>query len=317
MHSSEKACSALPITETVHAVCVCDCLDLLRRLPSGSVQLIICDPPYNINLAHWDNFSNYIAWASQWLKESERVLSETGSIAIFGGLQYQGEAGSGDLLEIIHYLRERSNMLLVNLIVWHYANGMSAHRFFANRHEEIVWFAKSKRYCFDLDAVRVPFDELTKQLYLKDKRLKPESVEKGKNPTNVWTIGRLNGNSVERVGHPTQKPEEVLRRLIRALSYQGSVVLDFFAGSGVATKVSIEEGRHSIAGDISPDLNSYLAGVLGRVRQDVTAPSFPYRLIGEDELEKHPVFNGAGSAGKADGGSGPSRPVSVESCSEE
>jgi hypothetical protein len=46
-------------------------------------------------------------------------------------------------------------------------------------------------------------------MYKKDKRLNPESIEKGKNPTNVWEIGRLNGNSVERVGHPTQKPLEI------------------------------------------------------------------------------------------------------------
>ncbi len=291
LHSSEKACSALPTAETIHAVCICDCLELLRRLPSASIQLIICDPPYNINLAQWDNFTNYIEWASEWLSESERVLSETGSIAIFGGLQYQGEAGSGDLLEIIHYLRDHSKMLLVNLIVWYYKNGMSAHRFFANRHEEIVWFAKTKRYCFDLDAVRVPFDEATKKAYLRDKRLRADSIEKGKNPTNVWAIGRLSANSKERVGHSTQKPEELIRRLIRAMSYEGSVVLDFFAGSGVTTKISIEEGRHSIVGDVSPDLNSYLTRLLGQLGHDKTRPTIPYSLIYQAQLEKHPVFH--------------------------
>ena len=84
-----------------------------------------------------------------------------------------------------------------------------------------------------LDAVRVQFDEATKALYKKDKRLNHESIEKRKNPTNVWEIGRLNSNSVERVGHPTQKPLELVRRFIRALSYPGSLVLDFFAGSGL------------------------------------------------------------------------------------
>tara|TARA_B100000131_G_C17784074_1_gene478515 strand:- start:98 stop:637 length:540 start_codon:yes stop_codon:yes gene_type:complete len=138
----------------------------------------------------------------------------------------------------------------VNLIVWNYPNGMGAQRFFANRHEEIVWFSKTKKYYFDLDSVRIPFDEKTKQTYLKDKRLRPESIEKGKNPTNVWNLPRLNGNSKERVGHPTQKPKEVIRRLVKSLSYPGSTVLDFFAGSGVSTIVSIEENRHSISSDI-------------------------------------------------------------------
>jgi site-specific DNA-methyltransferase (adenine-specific) len=290
LHVSERAIEMNTITETVHAALNFDCFELLRKIPSGSVQLIICDPPYNINLAQWDNFHDYIEWASEWLKESERVLSDSGSIAIFGGLQYQGEAGSGDLLEIMSYLRHHSKMLLVNLIIWHYANGMSAHRFFANRHEEIAWFAKTNKYFFDLDAVRIPFNEETKAAYLKDKRLRPESIEKGKNPTNVWTIGRLNANSLQRVGHPTQKPVEVIQRLVRALSFKGSNVLDFFAGSGVTTRVCMEEGRHSIASDSSPDLNEYLKRHITQIKNDMFSPAVPFRIIYESEFGAHPVF---------------------------
>ena len=202
-HSSESSLSISPAQSTRHVFDVADCLDTLAMLPDGSVQLIICDPPYNIMLADWDDRVDYLSWASQWLAEAERVLAPTGSIAIFGGLQYQGEAGSGDLLSIISHMRGNSKMLLANLIIWNYPNGMSAQRFFANRHEEIAWFAKTKKYFFDLDAVREPYDEETKAAYMKDKRLNPESVEKGRNPTNVWRMSRLNGNSRERVGHPT------------------------------------------------------------------------------------------------------------------
>ncbi|MDR1181584.1 MAG: site-specific DNA-methyltransferase [Bacteroidales bacterium] len=134
---------------------------------------------------------------------------------------------------------------------------MSTHRFFANRHEEAIWLSKTNKYYFDLDAVRVPFDEETKAMYKKDKRLNPESIEKGKNPTNVWEIGRLNGNSVERVGHPTQKPLEIIRRFVRALSYESSIVLGFFAGSGITGRVCIEENRHSIMVDADASLTAY------------------------------------------------------------
>jgi site-specific DNA-methyltransferase (adenine-specific) len=109
-----------------------------------------------------------------------------------------------------------------------------------------------------LDAVREPFDPATKAAYMRDKRLRPESIEKGKNPTNVWHIGRLSAKSLERVGHPTQKPAALIRRLVRALSYPGSVVLDFFAGACVTTRVAIEEGRHSICGDIDRNVYRYL-----------------------------------------------------------
>jgi len=134
---------------------------------------------------------------------------------------------------------------------------MSAHRFFANRHEEAVWLSKTNKYYFDLDSVRVPYDEEAKKAALRDKRLNPESVEKGKNPTNVWEIGRLNSNSSERVGHPTQKPVELIRRFVRALSYEGSIVLDFFAGSGTTGRVCIEENRNSVMVDADSSLKDY------------------------------------------------------------
>jgi len=171
-HSSLAAVQTRQGGRSVHCVLVRDCLDLLVELPDESVQLIICDPPYNIRVAEWDAHGDYLAWAARWLAEAERVLAPTGNLALFGGLQYQAEAGSGDLLSLLTYLRKRSALRLVNLIIWHYANGMSAHRFFANRHEEIAWFGKSSKYYFDLDAVREPYDEATKRSYLKDKRLR-------------------------------------------------------------------------------------------------------------------------------------------------
>lgn len=287
-HASEQLITAGVPGKTVHSAVTMDCCELLTKLPDNSVQLIVCDPPYNIQLADWDSHADYLAWASRWLLEAERVLCESGSIAIFGGLQYQAEAGSGDLLTLMSHLRSKSSMRLANLIIWNYPNGMGAHRFFANRHEEIAWFAKTKHYHFNLDAVREKFDEATKAVYLRDKRLRPESVEKGKNPSNVWRMMRLNGNSKERVGHPTQKPRAVIQRLIRALSFPGSVVLDFFAGSGVTTRVAIEEGRHSIACDADPQMKLYLRKQLESLGGDLLAPA--YELV-EDLNESHPIFS--------------------------
>jgi site-specific DNA-methyltransferase (adenine-specific) len=270
--------SSSPVT-TRHHVIAGDCLDVLRQLPDESVQLVLCDPPYNIQMADWDSHETYRDWAAIWLSEAERVLKDSGSLVIFGGLQYQEEAGSGDLLTLMMHLRECSSMRLVNLIVWNYPNGMSAQRFFANRHEEICWFAKGKNYYFDLDAVREPYDDETRETYLKDKRLRPENVAKGRNPTNVWRINRLNGNSKERVGHPTQKPRELIGRLMRGLSYPGSVVLDFFAGSAVTVRVAIEEGRHSIASDRDPKFQSYLAAQLEHMQVEHVGPVPDYEII--------------------------------------
>jgi site-specific DNA-methyltransferase (adenine-specific) len=244
------------IEKTLHSIYIEDAVSFLKRVPDSSVQLIILDPPYNLNMDVWDSFSNYLDWARAWLDQIYRVLSDTGNCVIFGGFQFQ-DLKHGDLLELLHYVRHKSDLLFVNLIIWYYKNGMSAHRFFANRHEEAVWLAKTKDYYFDLDSVRIPFDEETKRMYRRDKRLNPASIEKGKNPTNVWEISRLNANSKERVGHPTQKPLEIIRRFVRALSYEGSIVLDFFAGSGTTGRVCIEEGRHSILVDSDKRLADY------------------------------------------------------------
>jgi site-specific DNA-methyltransferase (adenine-specific) len=289
-HASELLVDGQVPEKTVHCALRIDCLDLLRRLPDKSVQLVICDPPYNIQLAQWDVHTDYLTWARQWLREAERVLNETGNLVIFGGLQYQGEAGSGDLLTLISEMRENSAMRLVNLIVWNYPNGMSAHRFFANRHEEIVWFGKSARYYFDLDSVREPYDEATKAAYKMDKRLRPDSIDKGRNPTNVWRIGRLNGNSKERVGHPTQKPRSLIQRIVRSLSYPGAVVLDFFAGSGITTRVAIEERRHSIAGDADAEFPSYLTKQLHLMRVGRMG-LFSELQVAEELSDTHPVFD--------------------------
>jgi site-specific DNA-methyltransferase (adenine-specific) len=274
---------------TLHIVAVMDCFTLLRGLPSESIQLAICDPPYNINVADWDDCAHYADWAGGWLAEIERVLAPSGSLVIFGGLQYQAEAGSGDLVSLIGWMRAHSRMRLANLIIWNYPNGLSAHRFFANRHEEIAWFAKSPKYYFDLDAVRTKLDVSTLARYRRDKRLNPDSLDRGINPTNVWRMPRLNGNAKERVGHPTQKPKRLIERLVRALSYPGSTVLDCFAGSGVTSRVAIETRRHSISVDVDPMFPIYFRRHLDQIDGGGLLPK-DYVLIEHAGWSAHPAF---------------------------
>ena len=288
-HSSARGAVVPGAGPTSHIVTVGDCLDVLRKIPDQSIQLAICDPPYNINVAAWDDHAHYVDWAGKWIGEMERVLKPSGNFVLFGGLQYQSEAGSGDLLSLMSWMRTHSKMGLTNLIIWNYPNGMSAQRFFANRHEEIAWFAKTPKYYFDLDAVRAPLDSERLQIYKRDKRLNPQSLDKGINPTNVWRIPRLNGNSKQRVGHPTQKPKALIERLVRALSYPGSTLLDVFAGSGVTTAVAIETGRHSISSDVDRSFLTYLERQLAQIQTDGARPS-EHALIKTQDWSAHPVF---------------------------
>lgn len=239
-----------------HCLYISDTVDVLKQIPDNSIQLVIADPPYNIDIAEWDNYDNYLAWASEWINEIYRVLSPKGNFVLFGGLQYCS-ANGGDLLELVHYIRHQTKFRLTNVIIWHYHNGMWAQRFFSNRHEEIIWFTKTDKYLFNLDAVRIKYDPDTLALYMKDKRLQEKNLRKGKNPSNVWVISRLNSNSRERVGHITQKPEAVIRRIIRSMSSEGDTIYDAFAGSTVVAKICIEEGRNSISCDIDEQTIEY------------------------------------------------------------
>ena len=266
------------ISKSMVNLCIQDAVEYLKTIPDSSIQLILIDPPYNLDLDYWDKFDNYLMWAKAWIDEIYRVLTDSGNCVIFGGFQFQ-DLKKGDLLEVLHYARHNTKLRFVNLIIWYYKNGMSAHRFFANRHEEAIWLSKTNKYFFDLDAVRVPYDEEAKKQALKDKRLIPENIEKGKNPTNVWEIGRLNGNSAERVGHPTQKPLEIIRRFVRSLSYEGSVVLDFFAGSGTTGRVCIEEKRHCIMVDSDPISRDYFAKHLEKMEDGTLFERKNYTLL--------------------------------------
>lgn len=170
-------------------------------------------------------------------------------------------------------------MRLVNLIVWNYPNGMSAHRFFASRHEEIAWYAKGPKYIFDLDAVREPYDERTLRAYSRDKRLRRATLEKGRNPTNVWRIGRLSSRSAERTGHPTQKPRAIIERLVLALSAPGGTVLDPFAGSGVTARSAALHGRNSISIEKSPSVTRRLARQFADLPAGACPPSIEIERI--------------------------------------
>ena len=148
------------------------------------------------------------------------------------------------------------------------------------------------KYYFDLDAVRTKLDAPTLARYRRDKRLNPDSLDKGINPTNVWKIPRLNGNSRERVGHPTQKPKRLIERLVRALSYPESTVLDFFAGSGVTSRVAIETRRHSVSADTDVMFPTYFRRHLDQIDGGGLLPK-DYTLIESGDWSAHPVFRAA------------------------
>ena len=112
---------------TKHFILIGDSINYLKKIPANSIQLILIDPPYNLEMDFWDSYSHYIDWAKKWLDEVYRILSPSGSFVVFGGFQFQ-DLKKGDLLEILYYIRHHTELRLINVIIWHYKNGMSAFR---------------------------------------------------------------------------------------------------------------------------------------------------------------------------------------------
>ena len=126
-------------------------------------------------------------------------------------------------------------------------------RKFSSVHDNIGYFAVNRNYYFDLDSVRIPYDEQTKKARTRSIFVGKKWLEVGHNPKDVWKISRLHRQHREREEHPTQKPMEMIERMVKASCPAGGTVLDPFAGSGTTAEVCEMHGRNSLVFEINPD----------------------------------------------------------------
>jgi site-specific DNA-methyltransferase (adenine-specific) len=135
----------------------------------------------------------------------------------------------------------------INEIIWAYDYGGRSTRRWPAKHDNILMYARNPRdYVFNSDDV-------DREPYMAPGLVGPEKVARGKLPTDTWWHTIVPTTGVERTGYPTQKPLGVLRRIIRASSNPGDVVLDFFAGSGTTGVAARELGRRFILVDNNPE----------------------------------------------------------------
>jgi site-specific DNA-methyltransferase (adenine-specific) len=221
-----------------------DCIEEMNRLPENSARLVIADPPYYKVLLEedWDNSWHdeeaYLAWTTQWLDAAMRVL-------VPGGLLYCfGQPGKREQV-MLHLMSEATRRYeFHDLIIWDRVVGYNDRRdSFTPAYEMILVLRKPGEVYFDKDAVREPYDEATIALYAKDKRYKNpqarmEHLHRGKYATNLWRIPSLKGNAREKVGHPSQKPEALIERIILSSSKPDELVIDPFLGSGTTAVVA-------------------------------------------------------------------------------
>jgi modification methylase len=223
-------------------ILVGDCLDELRRLPSGSVDLVFADPPYNLQLASellrpnntrvdgvddaWDKFTSfaeYDRFTRDWLGECRRILKPDGAIWVIGS--YHNVFRLGAALQDLGYW-------ILNDVVWRKVNPMPNFRGrrLTNAHETLIWAARDQksRYTFNYESLKAGNDDLQMR--------------------SDWLFPICSGperlkDDGGRKAHPTQKPEALLRRVLLASTRAGDLVLDPFFGTGTTGAVAKQLGR--------------------------------------------------------------------------
>jgi modification methylase len=227
-----------------------DCIEEMRKLPTGSIDMIFADPPYNLQLGgdlfrpeggrvdavdnDWDKFDTFAAYdrfTREWMTEAQRILKPDGSMWVIGS--YHNIFRVGATLQDLGFW-------ILNDIVWRKANPMPNFRGtrFTNAHETLIWASRDEKskYTFNYRAMKTLNDELQMR--------------------SDWVIPICGGQErLKRGGtkaHPTQKPEALLYRILLACTNPGDVVLDPFFGTGTTGAVAKRLGREWIGCERDP-----------------------------------------------------------------
>jgi len=225
-----------------------DCFDILRQIPDDSIDMIFADPPYFLsssnkitnkggkfvtcNKGDWDtdvDFEEKENFNTQWLKECKRILKNNGTIWI---------SGTFHNIYMIGYLLNKLNFFILNDIIWYKPNAtpnLSCRRFTAS-HETLIWAAKndSKKYVFNYE-------------YLKNNKFEDDFFKnEGKQMRSVWAIPTTKASEKTLGYHPTQKPLQLLNRIVLATTNEGDIILDPFMGSGTTGVAALMNNRKFI-----------------------------------------------------------------------
>lgn len=239
-----------------------DSLQWLRQLPDNIVDMVFADPPYNIKKADWDKFESqeqYIQWSIQWIREVSRILKPTGSLFICG------------FTEVLADLKHPAMKYFKGCkwLIWHYKNKANLGSDWGRSHESVLLLRKSKNYTMNIDSIRIPYNEHTLKYpshpqastsqYGNGKQRKTDWVPNplGAKPKDVIEIPTTCNGMGEKTKHPTQKPEELLRKFILSASNAGEIVLDPFSGSGTSLVVAEQLGRRWVGCELNPEYNQW------------------------------------------------------------
>jgi len=272
-----------------------DALAGLARIPDGSVDLILTDPPYNLgkdygNASDQQSVADYLRWTEAWIDAALPKLKANGSLYIFLTWRYSPE--------IFVMLKQR--MAMMNEIIWDRrvpSMGGSV-RSFSSVHDTIGFFVKRKDYYFDLDAVRIAYDAATKKARSRSIFIGAKWLEVGYNPKDLWSVSRLHKEHPERADHPTQKPLEIIERMLKASCPPGGVVLDLFMGSGTTALAAKRCGRDFVGFELNPDYCAIIEQRLAALAQELAAPAAPAPKAAKAAVKKPAVVKKPATAKK-------------------
>ncbi|MDR3353125.1 MAG: adenine-specific DNA-methyltransferase [Zoogloeaceae bacterium] len=221
-----------------------DCLEALNSIPDASVDLIFADPPYNIGKKFsefkdsWPSDLAYAEWCYQWLAVCISKLKLTGSLYVMTSTQAM------PYLDL--WLRKRINIL--SRIVWHYdSSGVQAKKYFGSLYEPILHCVKdAKNYTFNAADIEVEARTGAVRKLIDYRKEVPAPYKTTKVPGNIWYLPRVRYRMSEYEEHPSQKPESLLERIIKASSNSSDLVLDPFSGTFTTCAVAQRLGRRSI-----------------------------------------------------------------------
>lgn len=234
---------------TTHELICGDALDALDMITKKSINLVFADPPYNIGkefgpLTKQLSEDQYLKWYEEWIRKTHSVLTEHGSVYLMAATQFMPDI----------YLMARKLFHVLNSIVWYYdSSGLQAKKRFGSLYEPIILCVKNKnKYTFNYKDIVVPARTGAVRRLIDHRKKHPERYSLTRNPGNVWYFPRVRFRMPEYLGHPSQKPELLLERVILTSSNTSDFVLDPFAGTFTTNAVAAKLGRNSIGIEVEP-----------------------------------------------------------------
>ena len=221
-----------------------DCFDVLEEIKDGSVDLVFADPPYNIGKRFgefrdsWPSEAAYAEWCSRWMEICIRKLKPAGSLYVMTSTEAM------PYLDL--WVRER--LTVMSRIVWHYdSSGVQAKKYYGSMYEPILFCVNDeKNFTFNASDIEVEAKTGAVRKLIDYRKEVPTAYKTTKVPGNTWYIPRVRYRMPEYEEHPSQKPETLLERIIKASSNPGDLVLDPFAGTFTTCAVAQRLERRTI-----------------------------------------------------------------------